>query len=103
MDNIKTNTEQCSHCGKDMENSYTRYCERCYQELITQNANLQVELNNSISKELVQQLLEDLRFVLIQPQDPSYDAEMKLKHAGEIYMRYIPKIGIGGNKNESND
>lgn len=49
----------------------------------------------------LEQFLKDLRWVLIEPHEPTYTAEMKLRHILELYLRYIPELG--GIKDESND
>ena len=33
--------EKCLHCGKGQ----AKYCEKCYQDLITENTNLQIDRN----------------------------------------------------------
>lgn len=33
--------ENCLHCGKGQ----AKYCEKCYQDLITENTNLQIDRN----------------------------------------------------------
>ena len=36
--------DSCSHCGKDMKDDNTKYCEKCYQLLIAKNAELQLKV-----------------------------------------------------------
>ena len=36
--------DSCSHCGKDMKDDNTKYCEKCYQLLISKNAELQLKV-----------------------------------------------------------
>lgn len=38
--------DSCSHCGADMKEANTKYCERCYQKLISENAKLQKDLHD---------------------------------------------------------
>lgn len=38
--------DSCSHCGTDMKEANIKYCERCYQKLISENAKLQKDLHD---------------------------------------------------------
>lgn len=93
--------DSCSHCGEKFEAVDARYCEDCYQKLIAENAQLQLKLKNYIPNDVVDVFMNDLRWILIQPHEVTYTAEMKLRHILELYLRYIPKLG--GIKNESDD
>lgn len=96
--------DKCSHCGVgiDLADGSTHYCETCYQKLIIKNSKLQLALKQSIPEDVVNTFMEDLRWILIQPHEVTYTAEMKLRHILELYLRYAPKLG-GLKKDESND
>lgn len=102
-DLIKNGTlkNSCSHCGKDMKNANTKYCERCYQLLIAKNAELQLEVKKRIPEEDVIFFMSKLRDLIIKPQTNKYDANDKLKDISELYLKHINKLG--GIKYESND
>lgn len=93
--------DSCSHCGKDMKDDNTKYCEKCYQLLIAENAKLQLEVKKRIPEENVILFMSKLRDLIIKPQTNKYDANDKLKDISELYLKYIDKLG--GIKYESND
>lgn len=91
----------CSHCGKDIKDANTKYCERCYQLLIAKNSELQLKVKKRIPEEDVILFMSKLRDLIIKPQTNKYDANDKLKDISELYLKYIDKLG--GIKYESND
>lgn len=93
--------DSCSHCGKDMKDASTKYCEKCYQLLIAKNAELQLKVKRRIPEEDVISFMSKLRDLIIRPQTNKYDANDKLKDISELYLKYIDKLG--GIKYESND
>lgn len=93
--------DSCSHCGKDMKDASTKYCEKCYQLLIAKNAELQLKIKKRIPEEDVISFMSKLRDLIIKPQTNKYDANDKLKDISELYLKYINKLG--GIKYESND
>lgn len=93
--------DSCSHCGADMKEVNTKYCEKCYQLLIAKNAELQLKIKKRIPEEDVILFMSKLRDLIIKPQTNKYDANDKLKDISELYLRYIDKLG--GIKYESND
>ena len=93
--------DSCSHCGKDMKDASTKYCEKCYQLLIAKNAELQLKVKRRIPEEDVISFMSKLRDLIIKPQTNKYDANDKLKDISELYLKYIDKLG--GIKYESND
>ena len=93
--------DSCSHCGKDIKDDNTKYCERCYQLLISENARLQLEVKKRIPEEDVIFFMSKLRDLIIKPQTNKYDANDKLKDISELYLKHINKLG--GIKYESND
>lgn len=93
--------DSCSHCGKDMKDASTKYCEKCYQLLIVKNAELQLKVKRRIPEEDVKLFMSKLRDLIIKPQTNKYDANDKLKDISELYLKYIDKLG--GIKYESND
>lgn len=93
--------DSCSHCGKDMKDANTKYCEKCYQLLILKNAELQLKVKRRIPEEDVKSFMSKLRDLIIKPQTNKYDANDKLKDISELYLKYIDKLG--GIKYESND
>ena len=93
--------DSCSHCGKDIKDDNTKYCEKCYQLLIAKNAELQLKVKKRIPEEDVILFMSKLRDLIIKPQTNKYDANDKLKDISELYLRYIDKLG--GIKYESND
>lgn len=93
--------DSCSHCGGDMKEANTKYCEKCYQLLIVENARLQLEVKKRIPEENVIFFMSKLRDLIIKPQTNKYDANDKLKDISELYLKYIDKLG--GIKYEGND
>ena len=93
--------DSCSHCGENIKDYNTKYCEKCYQLLIAENARLQLEVKKRIPEENVIFFMSKLRDLIIKPQTNKYDANDKLKDISELYLRYIDKLG--GIKYESND
>mgnify|MGYP001771375309 CR=1 FL=1 len=93
--------DSCSHCGSDMKEANTKYCEKCYQLLIAKNAELQLKVKRRIPEEDVILFMSKLRDLIIKPQTNKYDANDKLKDISELYLKYINKLG--GIKYESND
>lgn len=93
--------DSCSHCGKDIKDDNTKYCEKCYQLLIVKNAELQLKIKKRIPEEDVILFMSKLRDLIIKPQTNKYDANDKLKDISELYLKYIDKLG--GIKYESND
>ena len=93
--------DSCSHCGKDIKDDNTKYCEKCYELLIVENARLQLEVKKRIPEENVIFFMSKLRDLIIKPQTNKYDANDKLKDISELYLKYIDKLG--GIKYESND
>ena len=93
--------DSCSHCGKDMKDDNTKYCEKCYQLLIAKNSELQLKVKKRIPEEDVISFMSKLRDLIIKPQTNKYDANDKLKDISELYLKYINKLG--GIKYESND
>lgn len=93
--------DSCSHCGKDIKDDNTKYCEKCYQLLIAENARLQLEVKERIPEEDVISFMSKLRDLIIKPQTNKYDANDKLKDISELYLKHINKLG--GIKYESND
>ena len=93
--------DSCSHCGKDIKDDNTKYCEKCYQLLIAENAKLQLEVKRRIPEEDVILFMSKLRDLIIKPQTNKYDANDKLKDISELYLKYIDKLG--GIKYEGND
>lgn len=93
--------DSCSHCGKDIKDDNTKYCEKCYQLLIAENARLQLEVKKRIPEEDVIFFMSKLRDLIIKPQTNKYDANDKLKDISELYLKHINKLG--GIKYESND
>ena len=96
-----TLNDSCSHCGKDIKDDNTKYCEKCYQLLIAKNAELQLKVKRRIPEEDVILFMSKLRDLIIKPQTNKYDANDKLKDISELYLKYIDKLG--GIKYESND
>lgn len=96
-----TLNDSCSHCGKDIKDDNTKYCEKCYQLLIAENARLQLEVKKRIPEEDVIFFMSKLRDLIIKPQTNKYDANDKLKDISELYLKHINKLG--GIKYESND
>lgn len=93
--------DSCSHCGKNIKDDNTKYCEKCYQLLVAENARLQLEVKKRIPEEDVILFMSKLRDLIIKPQTNKYDANDKLKDISELYLKYIDKLG--GIKYESND
>lgn len=93
--------DNCSHCGENIKDSNTKYCEKCYQLLIAENARLQLEVKKRIPEEDVIFFMSKLRDLIIKPQTNKYDANDKLKDISELYLKHINKLG--GIKYESND
>ena len=93
--------DSCSHCGKDIKDDNTKYCEKCYQLLIAKNAELQLKVKRRIPEEDVISFMSKLRDLIIKPQTNKYDANDKLKDISELYLKHINKLG--GIKYESND
>lgn len=93
--------DSCSHCGSDMKEANTKYCEKCYQLLIVKNAELQLKIKKRIPEEDVILFMSKLRDLIIKPQTNKYDANDKLKDISELYLKHINKLG--GIKYESND
>lgn len=93
--------DSCSHCGENIKDSNTKYCEKCYQLLIAENARLQLEVKKRIPEEDVISFMSKLRDLIIKQQTNKYDANDKLKDISELYLKYIDKLG--GIKYESND
>ena len=93
--------DSCSHCGKDIKDDNTKYCEKCYELLIVENARLQLEVKKRIPEENVIFFMSKLRDLIIKPQTNKYDANDKLKDISELYLKHINKLG--GIKYESND
>lgn len=93
--------DSCSHCGENIKDSNTKYCEKCYQLLIAENARLQLEVKKRIPEENVIFFMSKLRDLIIKPQTNKYDANDKLKDISELYLKYIDKLG--GIKYEGND
>ena len=93
--------DSCSHCGKDIKDDNTKYCEKCYQLLIAENAKLQLKVKRRIPEEDVIFFMSKLRDLIIKPQTNKYDANDKLKDISELYLKHINKLG--GIKYESND
>ena len=96
-----TLNDSCSHCGKDIKDDNTKYCEKCYQLLIAKNAELQLKVKRRIPEEDVILFMSKLRDLIIKPQTNKYDANDKLKDISELYLKYIDKLG--GIKYEGND
>lgn len=93
--------DSCSHCGKNMKDDNTKYCEKCYQLLIAKNAELQLKVKKRIPEEDVMLFMSKLRDLIIKPQTNKYDANDKLKDIADLYLKHIDKLG--GIKYESND
>ena len=93
--------DSCSHCGENIKDSNTKYCEKCYQLLIVENAELQLKVKRRIPEEDVISFMSKLRDLIIKQQTNKYDANDKLKDISELYLKYIDKLG--GIKYESND
>ena len=93
--------DSCSHCGENIKDSNTKYCEKCYQLLIAKNAELQLKIKKRIPEEDVILFMSKLRDLIIKPQTNKYDANDKLKDISELYLKYIDKLG--GIKYEGND
>ena len=93
--------DSCSHCGKDMKDNNTKYCEKCYQLLIAKNSELQLKVKKRIPEENIIFFMSKLRELIIKPQTNKYDANDKLKDISELYLKHINKLG--GIKYESND
>lgn len=93
--------DSCSHCGKDIKDDNTKYCEKCYQLLVAKNSELQLKVKKRIPEEDVILFMSKLRDLIIKPQTNKYDANDKLKDISELYLKYIDKLG--GIKYESND
>ena len=93
--------DSCSHCGADMKEANTKYCERCYQLLVTENAELQLKVKKRIPEENVIFFMSKLRELIIKPQTNKYGANDKLKDIADLYLKHINKLG--GIKYESND
>lgn len=93
--------DSCSHCGKDMKDASTKYCEKCYQLLIAKNSELQLKVKKRIPEEDVILFMSKLRDLIIKPQTNKYDANDKLKDIADLYLKHIDKLG--GIKYESND
>lgn len=93
--------DSCSHCGKDMKDANTKYCERCYQLLIVKNVELQLKVKKRIPEEDVIFFMSKLRELIIKPQTNKYNANDKLKDIADLYLKHIDKLG--GIKYESND
>ena len=93
--------DSCSHCGENIKDSNTKYCEKCYQLLIAKNAELQLKVKKRITEEDVILFMYKLRDLIIKPQTNKYDANDKLKDISELYLKYIDKLG--GIKYEGND
>ena len=93
--------DSCSHCGENIKDSNTKYCEKCYQLLIAKNAELQLKVKRRIPEEDVILFMSKLRDLIIKPQTNKYDANDKLKDISELYLKYINKLG--GIKYESSD
>ena len=91
----------CTHCGTDMKDHTTKYCERCYQLLVVKNAELQLQVKKRIPEEDVIFFMSKLRELIIKPQTNKYGANDKLKDISELYLKHINKLG--GIKYESND
>lgn len=102
-DLIKNGTlkDSCSHCGKDMKDDNTKYCERCYQLLVVKNAELQLKVKKRIPEEDIILFMSKLRELIIKPQTNKYNANDKLKDIADLYLKHINKLG--GIKYESND
>lgn len=93
--------DSCSHCGADMKEANTKYCERCYQLLVAENAELQLKMKKRIPEENVIFFMSKLRELIIKPQTNKYGANDKLKDIADLYLKHINKLG--GIKYESND
>ena len=93
--------DSCSHCGENIKDSNTKYCEKCYELLIVENAELQLKVKRRIPEEDVILFMSKLRDLIIKPQTNKYDANDKLKDISELYLKHINKLG--GIKYESND
>ena len=93
--------DSCSHCGENINDSNTKYCEKCYQLLIAKNAELQLKVKRRIPEEDVISFMSKLRDLIIKPQTNKYDANNKLKDIADLYLKHINKLG--GIKYESND
>ena len=93
--------DSCSHCGADMKEANTHYCERCYQLLVVKNAELQLKVKKRIPEEDVIFFMSKLRELIIKPQTNKYNANDKLKDIADLYLKHIDKLG--GIKYESND
>ena len=93
--------DSCSHCGTDMKEANTKYCERCYQLLVLKNAELQLQVKKRIPEEDVIFFMSKLRELIIKPQTNKYDANDKLKDIADLYLKHINKLG--GIEYESND
>lgn len=93
--------DSCSHCGADMKEANTKYCEKCYRLLIAKNAELQLKVKRRIPEEDVISFMSKLRDLIIKPQTNKYNANDKLKDISELYLKHINKLG--GIKYESND
>ena len=91
----------CTHCGADMKDHTTKYCERCYQLLVVKNAELQLQVKKRIPEEDVIFFMSKLRELIIKPQTNKYGANDKLKDIADLYLKHINKLG--GIKYESND
>ena len=96
-----TLNDSCSHCGKDIKDDNTKYCEKCYQKKKKKNAELQLKVKRRIPEEDVILFMSKLRDLIIKPQTNKYDANDKLKDISELYLKYIDKLG--GIKYEGND
>ena len=93
--------DSCSHCGENIKDSNTKYCEKCYQLLIAKNAELQLKVKRRIPEEDVILFMSKLRELIIKPQTNKYSANDKLKDIADLYLKHINKLG--GIKYESND
>lgn len=93
----------CTHCGRRINLTLldTHYCEKCYQELIIKNAELQLKVKKRIPEEDVIFFMSKLRELIIKPQTNKYSANDKLKDIADLYLKHINKLG--GIKYESND
>lgn len=95
------NKNNCTHCGIDMSDHISKYCEECYQDLVVINTNLEIEIKKRIPEEDVIFFMSKLRDIIIKPQTNNYKANDKLKDISELYLKHIGKLG--GIKYESND
>ena len=93
--------DSCSHCGENIKDSNTKYCEKCYQLLIAENAELELKVKRRIPEEDVILFMSKLRDLITKPQTNKYDANDKLKDISELYLKHINKLG--GIKYEGND